>query len=438
MKRSIAIISDHASPLASLGGVDSGGQNVYVAQVASQLARNGHHVDVYTRRENASQPTVVHWKTRVRVIHVDAGPACPVPKEALLHHMPEFTAWMQAFIAKHRLAYDLCHANFWMSGLVACDLKRTLGLPFVITFHALGKVRRKHQGSEDKFPEERLAYERQIVREADSIVAECPQDEADLIELYEANPHKLVMIPCGFDPREMWPVMKWFARWKLGLRQDEFILLQLGRMVPRKGVDNAIRGFARFIKEHGHGHHGRLVIVGGESDEPDPLLTPEIGRLGAIAEQEGVADRVHFTGRQTRQTLRYYYSAADVFVTTPWYEPFGITPLEAMACGTAVVASNVGGLKFTVRDGETGYLVPADNPERLAHKLAYLYHHPRMLKAFSRRGRRRVLKFFKWSRITRLLEEVYEEVCQAAPAPQRNRQELILLGGKPSSSLLSS
>jgi D-inositol-3-phosphate glycosyltransferase len=148
------------------------------------------------------------------------------------------------------------------------------------------------------------------------------------------------------------------------LPPDERVILQLGRIVPRKGVDTAVRGFARLVKHHGVA--ARLLIVGGESDEPDPAATPEIGRLEAIARAEGVGDRVTFVGRRGREALKYYYSAADVFVTVPWYEPFGITPLEAMACGTPVVGSNVGGIKYTARDGETGYLVPPDDPDKLA------------------------------------------------------------------------
>src|SRR5206468_1525275 len=196
--------------------------------------------------------------------------------------MDDFTAYLLQFCRCQRECYDLVHANFWMSGLVACELKKALGLPFVITFHALGRVRRLHQGDADRFPDLRFEVEDRIVAEADRILAECPQDEEDLIRLYNADPSRIVIVPCGFDPSEMSPISKPLARFALSLPPEERVILQLGRMVPRKGVDTVIRGLGRLVRNHGI--TARLLLVGGESDEPDPTLTPEIGRLQAIAE----------------------------------------------------------------------------------------------------------------------------------------------------------
>ncbi len=361
MTRRVALISEHASPLAVAGGIDSGGQNIYVGQVARQLAAAGYEVDVLTRRDAAELPRAVEVARGVRVVHVDAGPARPIPKEELLPHMAAFTE-EAARLATGTRPYDLVHANFWMSGLVAAELRGRLGLPFVITFHALGRVRRLHQREADRFPEERTAIEERIVHEADHVIAECPQDEEDLVRLYNADPSRITIVPCGFDPTEIWPISKPLARIVLGLSPDEPILLQLGRMVPRKGVDTVISALAR-LRELSD-LRPRLLVVGGESEEPDPGRTPEIARLAEVARREGVEDQVVFVGRRDRDQLKYYYSAADLFVSTPWYEPFGITPLEAMACGTPVIGSNVGGIKFSVRDGETGYLVPPRDPGR--------------------------------------------------------------------------
>ncbi|MFL5682662.1 MAG: glycosyltransferase, partial [Chloroflexota bacterium] len=236
MSRRIAMISEHASPLATLGGVDAGGQNVYVAQVARRLAALGDRVDVFTRRDDPDLPPVVDLAPGVRVIHVPAGPPEPVAKEDLLPLMEEFTAWMTARL--RRSSYDVIHANFFYSGLVAADLKASLGLPFVVTFHALGRVRRQFQGDTDRFADERFAIEERIVAEADRILAECPQDEEDLIRLYNADHERIAMIPCGYDPGEFSPMSRPLARMDLGLDPTEPILLQLGRMVPRKGVDN--------------------------------------------------------------------------------------------------------------------------------------------------------------------------------------------------------
>lgn len=409
----IALISEHASPLATLGGVDAGGQNIYVMHVAQCLARAGHEVDVFTRRDDDTLPTVVHLRPGLRVIHIDAGPARFVPKEQLLQHMPEFARACEV-LCRNAGGYDVVHANFFMSGWVALHLKHTLGLPFAITFHALGLVRREHQRSADAFPLERIDIERTLVQEADCIVAECPQDRSDLIRLYGADPGKTVMVPCGFDPEEFGPMDRLAARRALGLDPDEFIVLQLGRLVPRKGIDNVIRAMAHLEDKV----PSRLLVVGGESDVPDEAVTPEIGRLRGIAREAGVEARVTFTGRRQRHELRRYYCAADVFVTTPWYEPFGITPLEAMACGAPVVGSAVGGIQYTVMQGVTGYLVPAHDPPALAERLAALQANPALARALGRAGIRRARSMFTWDRVATQLAAVLASLRgTAVPAP---------------------
>ena len=406
-RQRIALISEHASPLARPGGVDSGGQNVYVAQLARHLARLGREVDVFTRRDAPDLPEVAVEARGYRVIHVPVGPPSAVRKEDLLPYMSDFAAW----VIRHarRRPYDLAHANFFMSALVAGELKRATGTPFVVTFHALGRVRRLHQAEADAFPSDRLAIEDRAVADADRIIAECPQDVADLAEHYGADPARLATVPCGFDPAEFWPIAKGQARARLNLPADGPMLLQLGRMVPRKGVDNVIRALSRLRDDHAI--RARLLVVGGESAVPDPALTPEIGRLQALAEAEGVAGQVLFVGARGRDVLRYYYAAADVFVTTPWYEPFGITPVEAMACGTPVVGAAVGGIKATVVDGETGFLVPPRDPAALADRLAQLLGDPALLRDCGRRAYRRVRDGYTWAAIARSIAAVYDEVA---------------------------
>ena len=400
------MISEHASPLAALGGTDSGGQNVYVASLARLLARRGIEVDVYTRRDAPDLPECVECQPGLRVIHVPAGPPAAIPKEDLLPQMPEFADFMRASCRARR--YDLVHANFWMSGMVAADLQRRFGIPFVVTFHALGRVRRRWQGTEDRFPDVRFAIEEEVTQSADRIIAECPQDRADLVDLYDADPERLRVIPCGFDPEEMFPVSRAAARAALGLPRDAFVVLQLGRLVPRKGIDTVVRGFGRFCRDRGG--DARLLVVGGESVEPDPRLTPEIGRLRRIAAEEGVDHRVFFTGRRSRGVLRYYYSAADVFVTLPWYEPFGITPLEAMACAVPVIGSAVGGVKYTVLDGVTGCLVLPSDEEALAACLRTLDRDTALRHAMGERGRLRVARHFTWARVASQVEAAYEDL----------------------------
>ena len=414
MPQRIAMISDHASPLAAVGGVDSGGQNIYVAETARHLATRGYLVDIFTRRDQADQREIVEWLPGVRVVHVPAGPAAFVRKEELLQWMPDFADFVQRFAARER--YDIAHAHFFMSGLVAMELKSALGLPFVVTFHALGLVRRLHQGIADEFPAKRIAIEHDIIDSADSIVAECPDDHRNLVTLYNADPHKIAVIPCGFASEDFWPIAPRFARRALGLPTDVPVLLSVGRLVPRKGVDNAIRALGVLVRRLGV--PAELLVVGGNSDIADPALTPEIARLRAVAAEAGVADRVTFTGRRSRELLKLYYSAADAFVTTPWYEPFGMTPVEAMACGTPVVGARVGGIKYSVLDGFTGYLVPPNDPLALADRLNEICCSRRLAERLSSVAVRRAYALFRWERVTQSLAALYADVRMSATGPR--------------------
>jgi phosphoheptose isomerase len=406
MKRRIAFISEHASPLATLGGVDSGGQNVYVGELAKHLLGLDYRVDIFTRWDDRKLPQVISWVPGVRVIHIKAGPVEILPKEKLLEHIPEFTVNMMDFIANETSPYILIHANFWMSALVAADLKKKFNIPFVVTFHALGHVRRIHQGADDKFPAERIDIERRIVEEADHIIAECPQDREDLMSYYAAPAEKITIIPCGFSPHEFYPLDRLLARMVLGIDPSECVILQLGRIVPRKGIDTVVKALAQVRKTS---MPVRLIVVGGETNSNHAPDT-EILRLQRLAHEEGVTESVLFTGRQNRDMLKYYYSAADIFITTPWYEPFGITPLEAMACGTPVIGSNVGGLKYSIEHGKTGYLVPPNDPDALAQRIRELFNDPALLQKMKRNAIRRVNSLFTWSRVSDMVASLYERV----------------------------
>jgi len=423
MKKRIAFISEHASPLATLGGTDNGGQNVYVAELGNELARKGYSVDVYTRKDNAAIDEVVQWRPGVRVINIKAGPEIFIEKERLLDHMKEFTQNMLCFIKKNNIDYSIIHANFFMSALVASNIKKQLHIPYVVTFHALGLLRLAHQKEMDKFPVERFDIERMIIKDADAIIAECPQDREDMIYHYKADPNKITIAPCGFNPKEFHVIDKNIARQKLNLKDDETILLQLGRMVPRKGVDNVIRSLSKL---NGSLKNIRLLVVGGESDEPDETLTPEIGRLRKIAAEENVLDHVTFTGRKRTNVLKYFYAAADIFITTPWYEPFGITPLEAMACGTPVIGANVGGIKYSVDDGRTGFLVPPKDPVALAKKLEWLITDKQLISAMKKNAVKHVNKFFTWTNVANMVLNIYEKVY-ATHHHQAAAGKLILL-----------
>jgi len=414
--RRIAIVSEHASPLALAGSIDSGGQNVYVAQTARHFAARGHQVDVFTRMDDPLLPPEMQWHDGVRIVHVPAGPPRHLPKEDLLAYMDEFGAFLMKYFARQPGAYDVIHANFFMSALAALPVARRHGVPLAVTFHALGRVRRLHQREADRFPDSRFDIEDEIVRQADRIIAECPQDRRDLIELYGADPGRIEIVPCGYDPGEMGPMDQARARAELGWDDGAFRVLQLGRMVPRKGVDNVIMALALLRREHGV--DARLCVVGGNTAEPCEIATPELARLRAIAREHGVLDQVQFEGRRGRAQLRRYYCAADVFATTPWYEPFGITPVEAMACARPVVGADTGGIRYTVEDGKTGFLVPPKDPAALAGRLAELARDRRLARSMGLAGARRARRWFTWDRVSRQLLQVFGRLDYAgAPAP---------------------
>ncbi len=397
----LAMISEHASPLASLGGEDSGGQNVYVAELARRLGEMGHQVDVFTRRDSEMLPAVVPFGEGVRVVNLPAGPARGIPKDELFPLMAPFRDAFYRFAREEAAAYDLVHANFWMSGWVACEAKRDFGVPFSQTFHALGEIKRREQGENDTSPPERRAVEGRILDEVDLVLATCPAEVEELTTLYDADPSRLTIVPCGVDHRTFRPVDRDAAREMLGLSERPTVIY-VGRLVARKGVDTLVEAFA-LLPRH---LDARLVIVGGE-----PEASPEAARLAALAEERDVSERVRFAGSRPQGDLRHYYGAADVAVSVPHYEPFGMTPLEAMACAKPILGSRVGGIKTSVADGETGYLVPPRDPEALAERVLRLLSDPALRFRLGHDARHRIEEHYTWERVANLAADAFSEVA---------------------------
>ena len=395
------MISEHASPLATLGGEDSGGQNVYVAELARRLGAMGYWVDVFTRRNNPLLPEVVPFGEKVRVVNLHAGPPENVPKDDLFPLMAEFRDAFYRFAREEPEVYDLVHANFWMSGWVACEAKRNLGLPFTQTFHALGETKRREQGARDTSPPERQAAEFRILEEVERVLATCPTEIEELTTLYEADPTRLSLVPCGVNTETFRPVNRREARKALNL-PDKPTVVYVGRLVPRKGVDTIVEAFALLPDRL----DARLVIVGGE-----PGKSPEVERLSTFVRKLGLAGRVTFAGSRPQWNLHRYYGAADTAVSVPHYEPFGMTPLEAMACATPVVGSKVGGIKTSVADGETGYLVPPKDPEALGGCLMRLLSDGCLRDRMGRAARRRIEKHYTWERVAKLAATAFSEVA---------------------------
>jgi D-inositol-3-phosphate glycosyltransferase len=387
------MVSEHASPLAALGGADAGGQNVHVTALSTALARRGAEIVVHTRRDDPDLPHRVPMAPGVVVEHVDAGPQRPIPKDELLPYMRDFAVELRR--SWRADPPDVVHAHFWMSGRASLAAARPLGLPVVQTFHALGVVKRRHQGDKDTSPPARLREERVLARDADRILATCSDEVFELLRL-GAGLRRIAVVPCGVDLDLFRPEGPVAER---GRRQR---LLVVSRLVERKGIDDAIAAMTELPG-------AELVIVGGP---PRAALDadPEARRLAALARRLAVGDRVELRGRVDHLEVPALLRSADAVVCTPWYEPFGIMPLEAMACGVPVVASAVGGLVDTVVDGVTGLHVPPRRPDLLAGALGSLLADPARLRAFGRAGARRVRRRYGWDRIARSTLEAYAAV----------------------------
>ncbi|MFF1510129.1 glycosyltransferase [Streptomyces sp. NPDC058326] len=410
----LALVSEHASPLATLGGVDAGGQNVHVAQLAGALADRGHRVTVYTRCDDPGLPVRMPLRPGVTVHHVPAGPPEPVPKDELLPYMEEFARHL---IAQWRsrppgaagdTAPDLVHAHFWMSGLASLWATRETGLPLLQTYHALGTVKRRHQGDADTSPAGRVGCETDVGRGCDRVIATC-RDEVDELAAMGVDRRKVDVVPCGVDPEVFRPDGPAAPRGPYTYR-----LLHLGRLVPRKGAAVAVTALRRLPDTE-------LVVVGGPPADRAGG-DPEVRRLRALAREAGVGERVRLLGGVPAAAVPALMRGADVVLCPADYEPFGIVPLEAMACGRPLVASAVGGQLDSVADGVNGRLVPPRDPEALAAAVAELLASAELRAVYGAAGRRRVLERFCWTRVAAATAASYLSVLggragQAARTP---------------------
>lgn len=395
----ISMVSEHANPLAVLGEVDAGGQNVHVAELSSALSRQGHEVTVYTRRDDPRQPERVVAQGGYEVVHVPAGPREHLPKDTLLPHMAEFGRFLAA--EWRREQPDVVHAHFWMSGLASTLAAREMRLPVVQTFHALGVVKRRYQGAADTSPPERVHLERLIGKSATRVAATCSDEVFELARLGLPRP-RMSVVPCGVD------LTRFTAEGPKAPRGAAHRIVSVGRLVPRKGFATAIAALAGVPDTE-------LVIAGGP-EQGRLADDPEARRLRELARRCGVADRVRLLGQVGRPQMPELLRSADLVLCTPWYEPFGIVPLEAMASGVAVVAAAVGGLTDTVVDGVTGELVPPQRPDVLAGTLRRLLDDPAVREAYGVAGMDRARSRYSWDRIATDILRVYEKALAEAPA----------------------
>ena len=416
----IAMLSYHTCPLATLGGKDTGGMNVYVRDLTRELGRLGIHVDVFTRSQDEHVPHVLHdLGYGNRVVHVPAGPEQPMPKKELAGHIPQFVEGIKAFAAEKGIHYDVIHSHYWMSGLAAEMLSDAWDIPIVHMFHTLGEMKNRIASSEaEKEGAYRLNGERRVLARADRIVAATLAEQAQLQWLYKADARKIVIIPPGVDTCHFYPIPDDEAKEFLGIPREDLVVLFVGRIEPLKGVDTLIRAMScyRFQEKTPPVY---LVIIGGDPNASPEAMSAEMARLQQLCRDLCMDRMVVFLGKRGQDTLPYYYSAAEVLVMPSHYESFGMVALEAMACGTPVIASQVGGLAFLVQDGVTGYHIPDGDSDALCEKLLGLIDNHELRRQMGLQASQYASEY-AWENIAQKIITVYQNLLESQP--ERRKQ----------------
>lgn len=406
-RQAIALISDHGDPAADIGREEAGGQNVYVREVGEALCKLGWQVDMFTRKTHADDATIVQHSSHCRTIRLKAGPEEFVHRDQVFQYMPEFVEAFQKFQAKDGANYPLIHTNYWMSAWVGLQLKQSHNVQLVHTYHSLGAVKYQAVAQRPAIADIRAAIERQILEQADCVVATSPQEQEYLRSLISPNGY-IEVIPCGTNVETFHQMSRSKARTQLGFSADEQIVLYVGRFDPRKGIETLVRAFAQLQAQSEPDAPLRLVIVGGS--EPGQLDGEEHDRIEQMVHNLGLGEHTVFAGRVGHDRLPLYYTAADVCVIPSHYEPFGLVAIEAMACGTPVVASDVGGLKFTVVPGETGLLVPPQNEAAFADAIDRILTDDLWARKLRRQASARVQQNFSWTGVAIQLSDLYRRL----------------------------
>jgi D-inositol-3-phosphate glycosyltransferase len=417
------MLSVHTCPLATLGGKKTGGMNVYVRELSAELGRRGVRVDIFTRSQDSRVPRINDTALGdcARVIHIPVGPETPLSTSDIYPFIPEFVHNVVGFARAEGLSYDLIHSHYWLSGLAAHDLSRLWQAPTIQMFHTLGHMKnRVAQGDDQLEPPLRIESERRIMREADYIVAATPAERVQLMWLYGTDMKKIRIIPPGVDTNRFKPIPRAEARHRLGLPEDDQMLLFVGRIEPLKGIDTLLRALAILSRDPAEPVNRLfLSVVGGTIDDPQQEDI-EVVRLRNLRQDLGLGDLVTFLGAKNQETLQYYYAAAEAVIMPSYYESFGMVALEAMACGIPVVASEVGGLAYLIQDGITGFHVPANDPEELAGRIGLILNN-RTLRGEMSSAAASYAQRFSWVRIADQIERLYDE-CLGNIPPSRLSQ----------------
>lgn len=407
----IAMLSVHTCPLALLGGKKTGGMNVYVRDFSRELGRQGIIVDVFTRSQDDCQPRVKHdLGYGGRVIHIPAGPERPIPVAEVGRYLDEFTQGVLDFAQNEGIQYDIIHSHYWLSGLVAEKLREAWGdTPVVHMFHTLGHMKNRIAlDDSQKAPEERILGETRVIQTADRIIAATPAEQAQLKWLYGANVEKVRIIPPGVDLERFHPITTEEAKKRVGIPPNHCLVLFAGRIEPLKGIDTLLQAMSLIQGKYPEAVKNCCVaIIGGDpwADDPDD----EMARLQQMRSELGIHDIVTFLGAKDQNALPNYYAASEMVVMPSHYESFGMVALEAMAMGTPVIASEVGGLAYLIRDGETGFHVPSRDPEALAERIYLLLTNVECREMLGRQALQ-YAKQYDWANIVNRMLLVYDEL----------------------------
>ena len=430
-RQAIALISEHGDPAAQIGKDAAGGQNVYVRQVGEALAKLGWQVDMFTRKSNPDDATIVEHTPHCRTIRLVAGPETYIPRDRLFEYMPAFVAAFQKFQQQEGVNYPLAHTNYWMSGWVGLELQKHQNIQLLHTYHSLGAIKYLTVDHIPEIAQTRLAVERQMLEQSHCIVSTSPQEMDDLRSLVSQR-GRIEVVPCGTDIDNFQPISKTEARQQLGINSQGKILLYVGRFDPRKGIETLVRAYAQLVERSADPENLRLLIVGGS--DPQEHDGAERLRIEGIVHSLGIGASIEFVGMVGHDRLPLYYTAADVCVIPSHYEPFGLVAIEAMACGTPVVASAVGGLKFTVVPEETGLLVPAKDEAAFAEAIERILTDDLWVQQLRTQAVTRVQDHFSWTGVAVQLSDLYRSLLarsilqpamlRMAPAPASFRPQI--------------
>jgi D-inositol-3-phosphate glycosyltransferase len=407
----VALLSYHTCPLATLGGKDAGGMNVYVRDLAKYLGREGIHLDVFTRSQDEHVPHVLHdLGFGNRVVHIPSGPEHPLPKQELACFIPEFADNILEFANAKGCSYDLIHSHYWMSGIAAEKLAEAWDAPIIQMFHTLGKLKQEvAQNAQEAEGDYRIKGEHRVISLVDRIVASTSTEKEQLERLYNADPDKIQIISPGVDLSHFYPIPPDEAKEFVGIPLEKKMLLFVGRIEPLKGIKTLLRSIG-YLSDNGQAEENLcLAVIGGELEDENGQESEEMKLLQGLREEYGLQDMVTFLGKRSQDTLPYYYSAAEMVIMPSHYESFGMVALESMACGTPVIASLVGGLIHLVEDGVTGYHVPVDDPVALSKRIAGLLQ-DKALRYRMGHDAFAFAKKFGWNTITDRVIQLYNEV----------------------------